>query len=182
VAASAPPRPPAEAAPGLQIILFTDMSGSTALTSRLGDAAAQEVLRTHDAIVRDALRRHGGTEIKHTGDGIMAAFPSASGAIECAIAVQQALAAHNERHRDAAIRVRIGLNAGEPVAEGQDLFGSAVQAAARITAHARPGQILVADVVRQLAAGKGFNFSNRGRATLKGFPHRFRLHEVRWAE
>ena len=83
---------------------------------------------------------------------------------------------------DATIRVRIGLNAGEPVAEGQDLFGSAVQAAARITAHARSGQILVADVVRQLAAGKGFAFVNRGRATLKGFPHRFRLHEVRWAE
>ncbi|TMB00575.1 MAG: adenylate/guanylate cyclase domain-containing protein [Deltaproteobacteria bacterium] len=180
--ATAAPRATAEPAAALQIIFFSDMSGSTALTSRLGDAAAQEVLRVHDAIVRDALRHHGGAEIKHTGDGIMAAFPSASGAMECAIAVQRALAAHNERHRDEAIRVRIGLNAGEPLAEGEDLFGSAVQAAARITERARPGQILVADVVRQLAAGKGFAFSNRGRVALKGFPHRFRLHEVRWAE
>jgi len=180
--ATAAPRATAEPAGALQIIFFSDMSGSTALTSRLGDAAAQEMLRVHDAIVRDALRHHGGAEIKHTGDGIMAAFPSASGAMECAIAVQRALAAHNERHRDEAIRVRIGLNAGEPLAEGEDLFGSAVQAAARITERARPGQILVADVVRQLAAGKGFAFSNRGRVALKGFPHRFRLHEVRWAE
>ena len=180
--ATAAPRATAEPAAALQIIFFSDMSGSTALTSRLGDAAAQEVLRVHDAIVRDALRHHGGAEIKHTGDGIMAAFPSASGAMECAIAVQRAFAAHNERHRDEAIRVRIGLNAGEPLAEGEDLFGSAVQAAARITERARPGQILVADVVRQLAAGKGFAFSNRGRVALKGFPHRFRLHEVRWTE
>jgi len=183
VEATAPPRPAApETASGLQIILFTDMSGSTALTHQLGDARAQELLRVHDAIIRDALRQHGGTKIKHTGDGIMASFGSASGAIECAIAVQKAIAAHNADEPDGAIRVRIGLNAGEPVAEGQDLFGSAVQAAARITAHARPGQILVADVVRQLAAGKGFAFSNRGRVALKGFPHRFRLHEVRWAE
>jgi len=183
VEATAPPRPAVpEAASGLQIILFTDMSGSTALTHQLGDARAQELLRVHDAIIRDALRQHGGTKIKHTGDGVMASFGSASGAIECAIAVQKAIAAHNADEPDGAIRVRIGLNAGEPVAEGQDLFGSAVQAAARITAYARPGQILVADVVRQLAAGKGFAFSNRGRVALKGFPHRFRLHEVRWAE
>src|SRR5438094_314066 len=183
VEAPAPRRPAApEAASGLQIILFTDMSGSTALTHQLGDARAQELLRVHDAIIRDALRQHGGTKIKHTGDGVMASFGSASGAIECAIAVQKAIAAHNADEPDGAIRVRIGLNAGEPVAEGQDLFGSAVQAAARITAYARPGQILVADVVRQLAAGKGFAFSNRGRVALKGFPHRFRLHEVRWAE
>jgi len=183
VDATVPPHPAApEAASGLQIILFTDMSGSTALTHRLGDARAQELLRSHDAIIRDALRQHGGTEIKHTGDGIMASFGSASGAIECAIAVQKAIAARNADKSDAPIQVRIGLNAGEPVAEGQDLFGSAVQAASRITGHARPGQILVADVVRQLAAGKGFSFSNRGRVALKGFPHRFRLHEVRWAE
>ncbi|TMA35158.1 MAG: adenylate/guanylate cyclase domain-containing protein [Deltaproteobacteria bacterium] len=181
--ATAQPRPAApETASGLQIIFFSDMSGSTALTHQLGDARAQELLRVHDTIIRDALRHHGGTEIKHTGDGIMAAFGSASGAIECAIAVQKAIAAHNADKPDAPIRVRIGLNAGEPVAEGQDLFGSAVQAAARITAHARPAQILVADVVRQLAAGKGFAFANRGRVALKGFPHRFRLHEVRWGE
>jgi class 3 adenylate cyclase len=169
---------PSEPTAGLQIIFFSDMTGSTELTSRLGDARAQEVLRTHDTVIRDALRHNGGTEIKHTGDGIMARFPSASGAIDCALAVQKAFAQHNQQQEGEPIRVRIGLNAGEPVADGLDLFGSAVQAAARITDYARPGQILVADVVRQLAEGKGYVFQNRGKVALKGFPHRFRLFEV----
>jgi len=159
---------------GLQIILFTDIEGSTTLTQHLGDARAQELLRLHDSTVRDGLRRHGGTQVKHTGDGIMATFPTASGAIDCALGIQRALAGTS-------IRVRIGLNAGEPVAEQDDLFGTAVQAAARIAARAEPGQILVADVVRQLAAGKGFAFGDRGRVALRGFPGRFRLYEVQSA-
>src|SRR5207244_428341 len=81
---------------------------------------------------------------------------------------QQAFAAYNDGRKDA-ILVRIGLNAGEPVAEDADLFGTAVQAAARIAARARPGQILVSDVVRQLAAGKPFRFNHVGRFSLKGF-------------
>ncbi|HEY5626105.1 MAG TPA: alpha/beta fold hydrolase, partial [Dehalococcoidia bacterium] len=163
-------------------VLFTDMEGSTSLTQRLGDAAAQEVLRTHNSIVRDALTAHSGTETKHTGDGIMASFTSASAALDAAVAIQKALADRNEANPDAAIRVRIGLNAGEPVAEEEDLFGTAVQLAARVCDKAEPGQILVADVVQQLAAGKGFTFADRGEATLKGFEKPVRLHEVRWRE
>ncbi len=180
---SAAARPRAAAQPaGLQTILFTDMEGSTTLTQRLGDAAAQELIRAHNAIVRDALRAHGGSEVKHTGDGIMAAFPSASGAIECAIAIQRALVEHGESNADTPIRVRIGLNAGEPVAEEQDLFGTAVQLAARVCAHAQPGEILVSDVVRQLSAGKGFLFSDRGDVALRGFEDPVRLYEVRWED
>ncbi len=78
--------------------------------------------------------------------------------------------------------VRIGLNAGEPVAEDGDLFGTAVQLAARVCAQAEPGQILAADVVQQLAAGKGFDFADRGEASLNGFEKPVRLHEVRWQE
>ena len=167
-------------APGLQIILFTDMEGSTSLTQRLGDAAAQEMVRTHNTIVRDGLRAHEGSEIKHTGDGIMAAFSSASGAIECAIAIQKACERDVEAHPDAPVRVRIGLNAGEPVAEGEDLFGTAVQMAARIAARAEAGQILVSDVVRQLAAGKGFLFSEEGDVVLRGFDDPVRLYRVGW--
>jgi class 3 adenylate cyclase len=163
-------------------ILFTDVEGSTALTQRLGDAKAQEVLRTHNSIVRDALKAHSGTEIKHTGDGIMASFASASRALECAIAIQRALAQHNEEHPDTPIRVRIGLNAGEPVAEEKDLFGTAVQLAARICAHADPGEIVAANVVRELAAGKGFLFADRGDVALRGFEDPLRLFEVRWRE
>jgi class 3 adenylate cyclase len=170
----------AAAAPsGLVTILFTDMAGSTTLTQRLGDAEAQEVLRAHNAIVREALKGHGGSEVKHTGDGIMASFPSAAGAIECAITMQRAFAAHNESAEEP-IRVRISLNAGEPIAEEEDLFGTAVQLAARICAHAEPGQILTSDLVKGLAAGKRFLFADRGEHALKGFAEPQRLFEVEW--
>ena len=162
-------------------ILFTDMEGSTSLTQRLGDAKAQEVLRTHNAIVRDALKAHSGSEIKHTGDGIMASFASASRALQCAIAIQRAFAEHNESAGEP-IRVRIGLNAGEPIAEEKDLFGTAVIMAARIAAQAAGGEILVANVVRELAAGKGFRFADRGEVALRGFEEPVRLYEVRWQE
>jgi len=100
---------------GLVTILFTDMQGSTTLTQRVGDARAQEVLRTHNRIVRDALKAHSGSEIKHTGDGIMASFASASRALGGAIDLQRTLAQHNAPAEEP-IRGRIGLNAGEPVA------------------------------------------------------------------
>ena len=167
---------------GLVTILFTDMEGSTTLTQRLGDAKAQEVLRTHNTIVRDALKAHGGTEIKHTGDGIMASSHSASRALECAIAIQRAVAARAEEQPEMPLRVRIGLNAGEPIAEDQDLFGTAVQLAARICAHAEPGQILAPTVVRELAAGKGFLLADLGQIALRGFEDPVRLYEVRWRE
>jgi class 3 adenylate cyclase len=167
---------------GLVTILFTDMEGSTALTQRLGDAKAQELLRTHNRIVRDALKAHSGSEIKHTGDGIMASFASASRALECAIDIQRALAQHNESNPDLPIRVRIGLNAGEPVAEEEDLFGTAVQLAARICAQAEPGEILAPIVVRELAAGKGFLLADRGDVALRGFEDPVRLYEVHWRE
>jgi class 3 adenylate cyclase len=175
--------PAAGAAPsGLVTIVFTDIEGSTTLTQRLGDAKAQEVLRTHNRIVRDALKAHGGSEIKHTGDGIMASFASASRALECAIDIQRGLAQHNESNPHMPIRVRIGLNAGEPVAEEKDLFGTAVQLAARITAKAEGEEILVSDTLRGLVAGKGFLFSDRGDVALRGFEDPVRLFEVRWRE
>jgi class 3 adenylate cyclase len=160
-------------------ILFTDIEGSTGLTQRLGDDKAQEVLRTHNTIVREALNIHGGTEIKHTGDGIMASFPSASHAIACAVGIQDAITGHNQENSGTPIRVRIGLNAGEPVAENEDLFGTAVQLAARICDYAEPGQILASEVVRGLVAGKRFRFVGRGEVVLKGFEEPQRLYEVR---
>jgi class 3 adenylate cyclase len=160
-------------------LMFTDLEGSTALTQRLGDAKAQDVLREHNAIVRGALKERGGSEIKHTGDGILASFPSTVGALHCAIAIQRAFASRAE---DIPVRVRVGLNAGEPVAEDEDLFGTAVQMAARVCAHAEPGQIVTANVVRELAAGKGFLFSDLGDIALRGFEDPVRLYEVRWRE
>ena len=161
------------------------MEGSTALTQRLGDAQAQELVRAHNAIVRDALQSHGGSEIKHTGDGIMASFPSASGALECAIAIQRAFEADSRDPRPSTlspIRVRIGLNAGEPVVEEEDLFGTAVQLARRICDHGEAEQILASNVVRELASGKGFLFADIGDVIPKGFEEPVRLYEVRWRE
>jgi len=183
-------------------ILFTDVEGSTALTQRLGDAKARDLLREHERIVREALRAHGGSELKTTGDGFMASFSSATKALECSIAMQRAFAAWNEAQaarpstaparggqagRAEEILVRVGLNAGEPIAEDDpdgrsDLFGTAVIEAARIAAAAKGGEILVSDVVRQLAKGKEFSFVDRGELDLKGFDEPVRLYEVRWRE
>jgi class 3 adenylate cyclase len=170
-----------QAAQGAPVtILFTDIEGSTSMTQRLGDAAAQELLRAHNDIVRGALRDNGGSEIKHTGDGIMAAFPSASRAIESAISIQRAFA--DPSGDGASVRVRIGLNVGEPVVEGGDLFGTAVQLARRVCDHAQPGQIVIPEGVRHLVAGKGFLFADQGVTSLKGFEDPVRLYEVRWQE
>jgi len=168
----------AERAAELRSILFTDMESSTALTQRLGDAGAQDLVRAHNQVVREALRAHDGREIKHTGDGIMASFASASQAVACAIAIQRAVAA--SVGAGDSFRVRIGLNAGEPVAEEDDLFGTAVQLAKRACDAAAPGQILASNVVRELCAGKGFAFEDRGQAALKGFAEPVRVYEVTW--
>ena len=114
---------------GLVTILFTDMESSTALRRKLGDAKVQELVRAHNEIVRDALKASGGNEVKHTGDGIMASFTTATSALQCAIAIQQGVASRAEEQPDMPLAVYIGLNAGEPIAEEQDLFGTSVDLA-----------------------------------------------------
>ena len=131
--------------------------------------------------MREALKVHGGFEVKTMGDGFMASFSSATKALECAIAMQRTFSEHNESAEEP-IKVRIGLNAGEPIAEDDDLFGTAVNEAARITAAAEGGEILVANVVMELAEGKDFLFADRGEANLKGFDEPVRLFESRWRE
>ena len=165
----------------IHTILFTDVEGSTALTQRLGDARARELLREHERMVREALKAHGGVEVKTMGDGFMASFSSATKALECAIAMQRAFSEHIESAEEP-IRVRIGLNAGEPIAEDDDLFGTAVNLAARICAQAAAGQILAPIVVRELAAGKQFMFADLGETELRGFEDPVRLYELRWRE
>ena len=169
-------------------ILFTDVEGSTALTERLGDAAARELLREHERITREALKAHSGSEVKTMGDGFMASFSSATAALECAVALQRSFEARNERaDQTESLRIRIGLNAGEPIAEDDpggraDLFGTAVNMAARIASEAKGGEILASNVVRELVAGKGFLFSDRGETELRGFEEPVRVYEVRWGE
>jgi len=165
----------------LRAILFTDMAGSTALTQVLGDARAMEVLRTHDKIIRDALAATGGREIKHTGDGIMACFSSVVRAAECSIKIQQAFAAHRDPMLDDSIRVRIGLAAGEPVTEHDDLFGAAVQLSARICGAAEPATILASSTVRELALGKDFEWAEPKDMSLRGFADAVRVYTLCWA-
>ncbi len=166
----------------LMTVLFTDIESHTEMMSRLGDAQGRAVLRAHDGIMRGLFRVHGGSEIKGMGDGFMTSFGSATRALECAIALQRAFARYSEEHPDEPLRVRIGLNAGEPIAEGGDLFGSTVIVASRIMSKAAGGEILVTNVVRELCAGKTFMFADRGETTMRGFEDPVRVYEVRWRD
>lgn len=171
-------------ASGVRTILFTDIVEHTQMMGRLGDKAGRDVLREHEKLTRDVLRTHGGDEIKTMGDGFMASFSSPTGAVECAIALQRAFEElHHGPGADPGaepIHVRIGLNAGEPIEEGGDLFGATVIMASRIAGHANAGEILASDVVRGLCSGKGFLFADRGENVLRGFEDAVRLYEISW--
>jgi class 3 adenylate cyclase len=164
---------------GARVICFTDLERSTELIQKLGDQQARALMRVHDEAVRRCVRIHKGEEIQHTGDGFMLSFASAGAAIGCAKDVQAAVGEIN-RNAPSPLRVRIGMTAGEPIADHGGLFGTAVNAAARICNRAHPGEILVSHVVRELAQGADFAFKTRGRVKLKGFPERFSLFEVQW--
>jgi class 3 adenylate cyclase len=168
--------------PGIRTILFTDVVNSTTLTQSLGDEAALAILGVHDTIVRDALSALGGREIKHTGDGIMASFVSAAGAVRCAIQIQRELQKHAQKNSDHALKVRVGAAAGEPVEQNNDLFGSTVQLAARLCAHAQPEQILVSNAIAELCLGKGLSFEDLGEVALKGFGSPVRAHAAGWRQ
>ena len=154
---------------GVRSILFTDIVGSTEMCSKHGDDAAILMLDVHDRIVRTALGANNGREVKHTGDGIMAAFNSAAGAVRSACQVLGELKDHNAAGPDFPVDVRIGISAGEPVEQAADLFGSTVQLAARLCAQAEPGQVLVSNVVADLCIGKNLKFYDAGCCELKGF-------------
>jgi class 3 adenylate cyclase len=173
-----PPPTPTPTTSGVRAVLFTDLVGHTEMMGRLGDARGRDVLREHERITRETLRTHGGDEVKTMGDGFMASFGSVTTAMECAVALQRAFATHAGEP----LAVRVGLNAGEPIAEDGDLFGATVIVASRVCAQADAGEILVPEPVRHLLAGKGFVFADRGEFVPKGFEDAMRLFEVRWRE
>ena len=164
---------------GFRTILFTDIVDSTRLTQQLGDQAARELMRVHDVIVRHALLETAGKEVKHTGDGIMASFTSCDAALDAAVLIQRRLYAHMQdaEHR---FEVRIGISAGEPVTEHNDLFGAAVQLAARACAIADVSSIFVSVEVRDSCNGATRVFTERGPFELKGFADPIPLFEVSW--
>ncbi len=162
----------------LRAIMFTDIVDSTGMTARLGDARALELVRAHDALVRRALDEKAGREVKHTGDGIMASFADASAAVACACAIQQAFDAFNLASSDK-LRVRIGVDVGEPIADTNDLFGATVQKAARLCQAAEPDGILVSRAVRDLLS-QAPECRSLGTRALKGFEAPVELYEIAW--
>jgi class 3 adenylate cyclase len=169
-------------APAMRAIVFTDVCGSVAQTHELGDDGHMQLLGEHNEIVRGELASHDGREVKHTGDGIMAAFTSVVSAVAFATAVQQRLHARNE-NATTPFHVSIGISAGEPVTDDHDdLFGAAVQLAARLCAAASPGDIAVSVAVRELCIGKPFRFDDRGELSLKGLPEPTQTYAVSWRE
>ena len=167
---------------GIRTVLFTDIVDSTALTQTLGDEAAMALLDLHNTVVRNAIADSGGREVKHTGDGIMASFVSAAGAVRSAIQIQRELDKHAQKNPERPLRVRVGAAAGEPVEQHNDLFGTTVQLAARLCAHAQPEQILVSNAIAELCVGKGLAFEDLGEIVLKGFGYPVRAHAAAWKE
>jgi class 3 adenylate cyclase len=164
----------------LRAIMFTDIEGSTAVSTSRGDSAAVSLVKRHDRVVKTALDECGGRIVKHTGDGIFASFTSVLRAVEASVDIQRGIL--EEQSEGPTLAVKIGLTVGEPVEESEDLFGASVNLAARICAHAAGGQTLASSTVRDLAIGKGIGFHSRGAIGLKGFPDPVSLYEVAWAQ
>jgi class 3 adenylate cyclase/tetratricopeptide (TPR) repeat protein len=172
---------PHTAPDGTVTIMFSDMEGFTAMTERLGDLKAREVVRAHNAIVRKQLAAHSGYEVELQGDGFLLAFSSARRALRCAIGVQKAFAVYNETDPKELIRVRIGLHTGEVLKDADKFFGKTVILAARIAAQAEGGQILVSSLLKELTQSVGdLRFGKAREVELKGISERQRLFTVEW--
>jgi class 3 adenylate cyclase len=162
-------------------ILFSDVVGSTELSHLQSPDDADEQRRRHFALLRKAVTEAGGTEVKNTGDGLMVIFASASAALRCAVAMQQAVEYNNRDRRHPAVGLRIGLSGGEVIPEDDDYWGDPVVEAARLCALCNGGQILAADIVR-LTAGRrsSHHYGDLGALTLKGLPDPVECVEVLW--
>jgi pilus assembly protein CpaF len=168
---------------GTVTIMFTDVEGSTQMLSSRGFTLSHEIMKAYEAIIEDKITEHAGRRIKGLGDGVMVSFGSSRHAVECAIEIQRSIAEYSKQNPERKLKIRIGINTGEVVEEAGDIFGAAVNVAARVAGKARGGQILVSEVVRELVGPVAeMKFGYRGRYKLKGFPDRFRLHDVTPAE
>jgi class 3 adenylate cyclase len=177
-APAAPEAPPS----GTLTMMVTDIVASTRLAERLGDRRWIEVLAAHNALVREQVGRHGGTEIKAQGDGFLVVFPSARRAILAAVEVQRALARYGDDHPDTAVALRIGLHTGEIVDVDGDVLGQNVVVAARIADEAAPGEVVVSALTRDLTVSGGdLAFGPADEVELKGLSQPWRIHRVTWS-
>ena len=163
-------------------VLFTDLVGSTELRARLGEAPAEELRRTHDRLLTQAVEAHAGRVVKGLGDGIMATFAAAADAVAAAVAIQQAIDRHNRTGPSAGpLELRVGVSLGDVTFEDNDVHGTSVIEAARLCAAAHGGHIFASDVVRALAQGPGAaDFVAVGPLELKGLAHPVVAWEIAW--
>src|SRR5262249_42372305 len=155
----------------LATVLFTDIVGSTERAFEVGDRAWRELLQQHHEVVRRQLVRFGGREITPAADGFLASFDGPARAIRCACAIVESV-------YPLGIEVRAGLHAGECELVDGKVAGIAVHTGARVAAEAAPGEVLVSSTVRDLVAGSGLAFQDRGLHALKGVPGEWRLYAV----
>ena len=134
-------------------VLMTDLVGSTAIAERIGPAAAEDLRREHFDLLRGAIARTGGREVKNLGDGLMVVFSNASHALTCAVEMQQAVEARNRRSQER-LQVRIGISFGEATVHDGDYFGEPVVESSRLCAQAQGGQITLNALVRQIAGAR----------------------------
>lgn len=156
----------------LATVLFTDIVGSTSRAAAMGDRDWRHLMERHDALLREALTRHRGREVKRTGDGFLATFDGPARGIRCAASVAEAMGTLG-------IEVRVGLHTGECEVIEDDLGGLAVHIAARVMDAADPGEVLVSSTVKDLVVGSGIDFHDRGERELRGVPGEWRLFAVR---
>jgi len=155
----------------LATVLFTDIVGSTERAAVLGDRRWRELLEQHHVVVRRELNRFRGREIDTTGDGFLATFDGPARAVRCACAIGDSL-------NGLGISIRAGLHTGELEPMGDKVGGIAVHIGARVAAHAKTGEVLVSNTVKDLVAGSGLRFADRGLQVLKGVPGEWRLYAV----
>jgi pilus assembly protein CpaF len=164
---------------GTVTVMFTDMEGSTNLLATRGFTESHEIMKAYETIIDEKVAEHAGRRIKGLGDGLMVSFGSSRHGVECALEIQKAIAEYSKQNPERKIRIRIGINTGEVVEEAGDIFGAAVNVAARVAGKAKGGEILVSDVVRSLVGPVAeIKFDFKGAYKLKGFPDRWRIHKV----
>ena len=152
-----------------RVIMFTDLKDSTLMQTELGEEKALEMLRTHNELIRTAIKPHNGQEVKHTGDGLMISYLNVSDALEGGASIQAAFDEHNQNNPDDAMYVRIGFSAGEPVFDSNDFFGLTVNLASRLCDHSEPGSVLVSTDIQETKVDGKYTFTDLGNALLKGF-------------
>ena len=151
------------------------------MTHRLGGQAMQDVLRDHNALIREKLAFHCGFEVKSMGGGFMLAFSSARQALQCARSILQAFHQYNQEHPDNPVRVRMGLHTGEAIKDAGDFFGRNVIMASRIADQAHGGQILVSSLLKELVeSARDLTFGEEREVELKGLPGPHRVYPVEW--